>query len=71
MRRWLADPTEEIAALSFLPEAHISDLGRDGRTPRRVSARSTSGKRSVLSVDVPSETAAKRPEPRIGVTFRD
>jgi transcriptional regulator with XRE-family HTH domain len=71
MRRWLADPTGEIAALSFLPEARLSGLGRDGRTPRRVSARSSSGKAQVPSVDVPSGRATKRPEPRIGVAFRD
>lgn len=71
MRRWLARPTGEIAALSFLPKARLSGLGRDGRTPRRVSARSSSAKGQVLSVDVPSERAANRPEPRIGVAFRD
>jgi transcriptional regulator with XRE-family HTH domain len=71
MRRWLARPTGEIAALSFLPKARLSDLGRDGRTPRRVSARSSSVMTNVLSVDVPSERAANRPEPRIGVAFYD
>lgn len=71
MRRWLARPSGEIAALSFLPKARLSDLGRDGRAPRRVSARSSSAQGQVLSVDVPSEKAANRPEPRIGVAFRD
>jgi transcriptional regulator with XRE-family HTH domain len=64
MRRWLARPTGEVAALSFLPKARLSDLGRDGRTPRRVSARSS-------SVDVPRGAVTTRPEPRIGVVFRD
>jgi hypothetical protein len=71
IRRWLAQPAGEIAALSFLPKARLSDLGRDGRMPRRVSARSPSGRAQVLSVDVSSERPAKRLEPRIGVTFRD
>ena len=71
MRRWLARPAGEIAALSFLPKARLSDLRRDGRTPRRVSARSSALKSQVLSVDAPSVRAAKRPQPRIGVAFRD
>jgi hypothetical protein len=71
MRRWLARPAGEIAALSFLPKARLTDLGRDGRTPRRVSARSSAMKSQVLSVDVPSVRAAKRPKPPIGVAFRD
>jgi transcriptional regulator with XRE-family HTH domain len=64
MRRWLGRPSGEVAALSFLPKARLSDLGRDGRTPRRVSARSS-------SVDSPRTAGATRPEPRIGVVFRD
>jgi transcriptional regulator with XRE-family HTH domain len=71
MRRWLARPADEIAALSFLPKARLSDLGRDGRTPRRVSARSLSADTSVSSVNVPRGRPANRPEPRIGVSFRD
>jgi transcriptional regulator with XRE-family HTH domain len=71
MRRWLARPAGDIAALSFLPKARLSDLGRDARTPRRISARSSSAKEQVLSVRAPSEGAAKRAEPRIGVAFRD
>jgi transcriptional regulator with XRE-family HTH domain len=64
MRCWLARPSGEVAALSFLPKARLSDLGRDGRTPRRVSARSS-------SVEVPRGAVTARPEPRIGVVFRD
>ncbi len=64
MRRWLARPSGEVAALSFLPKARLSGLGRDGRAPRRVSGRSA-------SVDLPRVGATKRPEPRIGVVFRD
>jgi hypothetical protein len=71
MRRWLAQPTGEVAALSFLPKARLSDLGRDVRTPRRVSARMASTETMVPSVDEPSGTATNRPEPRIGVAFRD
>jgi transcriptional regulator with XRE-family HTH domain len=64
MRRWLARPGGEVAALSFLPKARLSDLGRDGRTPRRVSVRSS-------SVDVPRVAVTTRPEPRIGVVLHD
>ncbi len=71
VRRWLARPTGELAALSFLPKARLSDLGRDVRTPRRVSARMASTETMVPSVDAPSGTATNRPEPRIGVAFRD
>jgi transcriptional regulator with XRE-family HTH domain len=71
MRRWLAQPTGEIAALSFLPKARLSDLGRDVRTPRRISARMASMETVVPSGDEPSGTATNRPEPGIGVAFRD
>ena len=71
MRRWLAEPTGDIAALSFLPEARLSDLGRDSRTPRRVSTRKSSVETAAPSVKVPRGSAGKRPEPRIGVAFRD
>jgi transcriptional regulator with XRE-family HTH domain len=64
MRRWLARPSGEIAALSFLPEARLSGLGRVGRAPRRVVATS----RSVKS---PAGTGATPAKPRIGVTFQD
>ena len=64
MRRWLARPAGEVAALSFLPKARLSDLGHGVRTPRRVSARAA-------SVDVSRSRATNRPEPRIGVAFRD
>jgi hypothetical protein len=71
MRRWLARPTGEIAALSFLPKARLSDLGRDGRTPRRVSARSRRVATKNPSVEARRGSAADRPEPRIRVAFRD
>jgi transcriptional regulator with XRE-family HTH domain len=64
MRRWLSRPTGTIAALSFLPEARLSGLGRDQRMPRRVAARSS-------SVKSPATPAASRPKPRIGVAFHD
>ena len=71
MRRWLARPNGEIAALSFLPKARLSDLGRDRRTPRRVSARSRSMATKNPSVEARRGSAADRPERRIGVAFRD
>jgi len=71
MRRWLARPTGEIASLSFLPKARLSDLGRDGRTPRRVSTRSRSVATKNPNVEARPGSAADRPETRIGVPFRD
>jgi transcriptional regulator with XRE-family HTH domain len=71
MRRWLDRPTGEVAALSFLPKARLGDLGRDARTPRRVSARSSSVETKVPSVHARRGRAANRPESRIGVAFRD
>ena len=64
MRGWLSEPSGSVAALSFMPQVHLGDLGRDATTPRRV-------RRGRLSVDrgrVPTDRAR---EPRIGVTFRD
>jgi phytoene dehydrogenase-like protein len=71
MRRWLGRPTGAIAVLSFLPKARLSDLGRDGRTPRRVSAPSSSAKKEGSSVNGPRKRASNRTAPRIGVAFRD
>ena len=42
MRRWLAKPNGEIAALSFLPRVRIGDTRRDLSAPRRVRLRPTS-----------------------------
>jgi hypothetical protein len=64
MRRWLAKPTDGIAALSFMPQVQLGDLRHDATTPRRV-------RRARSCVD-PAPTATPQPrEPRIGVTFRD
>jgi Holliday junction resolvase-like predicted endonuclease len=71
MRRWLARPAGEIAALSFLPNARLSGLRRESRTPRRVSARKSNVETGAPSVNVPRGSTANRPEPRIGVAFRD
>lgn len=62
MRRWLSKPTGDIAALSFLPEVRVADLGRDPTTPRRVRRSSTSTNRA-------SRANPGRRIPRIGVTF--
>jgi hypothetical protein len=64
MRRWLARPSGDMAALSFLPEARQASLGRDQRTPRRVTSRSLSVKSAVGA-------APGNPNPGIGVRFRD
>lgn len=64
MRRWLTMPTGPIAALSFLPQVWLGDLGRDATTPRRV-------RRPTSSVDAASRRQVARRSPRIGVTFRD
>jgi hypothetical protein len=64
MRRWLSAPTEDVAALSFMPQVRLGDLGRDATTPRRVRRRPSSVK--------PGASAAEtRRQPRIGVAFRD
>ena len=62
MRRWLSNPSGDIAALSFVPEVRIADVGRDPTTPRRV-------RRSSPSTNRLQESPPGRREPRIGVTF--
>jgi hypothetical protein len=64
MRRWLANPTGSVAALSFMPQVHLGDLGRDPTTPRRV-------RQPAPSVTAAPSKPAKPREPRIGVSFRD
>ncbi len=64
MRRWLARPSANVAALSFMPRVHLGDLGRDATTPRRV-------REAASSVESGSTTAEPRRTPRIGVTFRE
>jgi transcriptional regulator with XRE-family HTH domain len=64
MRRWLSRPSGGLAALSFLPGARLGGLGPDRRSRRRVSLRSP-------SVKSPTTSSDGRPEPRIGVAFRD
>jgi transcriptional regulator with XRE-family HTH domain len=64
MRRWLAKPSGSVAALSFMPQVHLGDLGRDPTTPRRV-------RRKVASVDSGQEPTSRPRAPRIGVAFRD
>ena len=62
MRRWLSRPSGDIAALSFMPEVRVADLGRDPTTPRRV-------RRSSPGTDRACRSGDRSPEPRIGVTF--
>jgi hypothetical protein len=64
MRRWLANPSGSVAALSFMPQVHLGNVGPEVATPRRI-------RRSPLSVDPAVHTARRRDGPRIGVTFRD
>ena len=64
MRRWLSNPSGNIAALSFMPNVHLGTLGRDATTPRRV-------RRSQLSMDPGSKPSDRDRSPRIGVTFRE
>jgi transcriptional regulator with XRE-family HTH domain len=64
IRRWLATPLGSIAALSFLPQGRVGDLGRDIATPKRVRR------------GQPRSTTARigRSDgwrPRIGVAFHD
>ena len=64
MRRWLAVPAGDIAALSFMPQVRLRDLRHGPTTPLRVrSSSSRSGQRS--------RAQEMRREPRIGVAFRD
>jgi transcriptional regulator with XRE-family HTH domain len=64
MRRWLANPNGKVAALSFMPQVRLGDLGRDPTTPRRV-------RRHAPSVAAASTRPIKPREPRIRVAFRD
>jgi transcriptional regulator with XRE-family HTH domain len=64
MRRWLTAPTGSVAALSFMPQVRLGDLGRDATTPRRV-------RRPASSVDSALNGPPTRPAPPVGVTFRD
>jgi transcriptional regulator with XRE-family HTH domain len=64
MRRWLAVPAGDIAALSFMPQVRLNDLRHSSTTPLRVRRRSA-------SVGERSRGLATRREPRFGVTFHD
>lgn len=64
MRRWLANPSGTVSALSFMPQVHLGDLGRDATTPKRV-------RRARPSVKRGSKAPAGPRSPRIGVTFRE
>jgi len=64
MRRWIATPTGDIAALSFMPQVRLGDLGSDATTPRRI-------RRPEPSVDERAAPSSDRRTPRIGVAFRD
>ena len=64
MRRWLAAPAGDIAALSFMPQVRLGDLRRGPTTPLRVRRRSA-------SVRERSGRPGTGRQPRIGVTFHD
>lgn len=64
MRGWLARPSGSVAALSFMPQVHLGNLGRGATTPRRV-------RRSRSSVDPGAKPTAAPQTPRIGVTFHE
>lgn len=64
MRRWLTNPSGSVAALSFMPQVHLGNLGRDATTPRRI-------RRSRSSVDPGSRPPAGHRSPRIGVSFHE
>jgi transcriptional regulator with XRE-family HTH domain len=64
MRRWLEDPSGDVAALSFMPQVRLGNLGREVTTPRRV-------RRPRPSVDAALGGSGERRATRIGVTFRD
>lgn len=68
MRRWLAHPSGSVAALSFMPQVRLGDLGRDATTPRRVRPTATTTHTSVDSGPGPIRELR---EPRIGVAFRE
>ena len=64
MRRWLSEPSGNVAALSFMPQVRLGDLGREATTPRRI-------RRTAASVKHRPHAAERHRAPRIGVTFRD
>jgi transcriptional regulator with XRE-family HTH domain len=64
IRRWLANPSGDVAALSFMPHVRLGNLGPDVTTPRRI-------RRAKLGVERGSTPSTQRRAPRIGVTFRD
>jgi hypothetical protein len=64
MRRWLATPSGSIAALSFLPQVRVGDLGRDIAAPKRV--RRGRPRSTTAAVGRPAGW-----RPRVGVTFYD
>ena len=64
MRRWLPNPSGNVAALSFMPQVHLGTLGSDATTPRRV-------RRSGPRVDPGSKPPERGRSPRVGVTFRE
>ena len=64
MRSWLAKPIGDVAALSFMPQVRLGDLGRDTTTPRRI-------RRAISSVDQRTRPPSERGKRRIGVAFRD
>jgi len=64
MRRWLPDPHGAIAAMSFLPQVRVPNVGRDLVGPRRVRRpNSRSGEHA--------RTANRCTGPRVGVTFHE
>jgi transcriptional regulator with XRE-family HTH domain len=64
MRGSLADPQGAVAALSFLPQVRVPNLGRDLIGPRRVRRPRT------RTIQHTNEASSRR-EPRIGVAFRE
>jgi transcriptional regulator with XRE-family HTH domain len=64
IRRWLAVPAGDIAALSFMPQVRLNDLRHSPTTPLRVRRRSASSGQRLA-------TPETRREPRIGVAFHD
>jgi len=64
MRRWLADPSGSVAALSFVPQVRLGNLRPDVTTPRRI-------RRARSSVNTGPRSGNQSRAPRIGVTFRD
>jgi hypothetical protein len=64
MRAWLRNPWNAVAALSFLPQVHLANRGRDATTPQRI-------RRAGLSVKSDLTSPIRPGGPRIGVAFRD